>query len=57
MFNYKQALQEPDYHEFLKAMVNEVDDHKSQAHWTLTKHCDVPPGTKVIMSIWSFKRK
>jgi len=26
-FNYKQALQEPDYHEFVKAMVNEVGDH------------------------------
>ncbi len=29
MFNYKQALQEPDYHEFVKAMVNKVDDHES----------------------------
>ena len=48
MFNYKQALQEPDYHEFVKAMVNEVDDHESQVHWTLTKHCDLPPGTKTI---------
>jgi hypothetical protein len=28
-FNYKQALQEPDYHEFVKSMVNEVDDHES----------------------------
>jgi hypothetical protein len=28
-FNYKQALQEPDYHNFVKAMVNEVDDHES----------------------------
>jgi hypothetical protein len=31
-FNYKQALQEPDYHEFVKAMMNEVDDHESQVH-------------------------
>jgi len=38
-------------------MVNEVDDHESRAHWTLTKRCDLPPGTKTIMSIWSFKRK
>ncbi len=56
-FNYKQALQEPDYHEFVKAMVNKVDDHESQVHWTLTKCCNLPPGTKTIMSIWSFKRK
>jgi hypothetical protein len=56
-FNYKQALQEPDYHEFAKAMVNKVGDHESQVHWTLTKCCDLPPGTKTTMSIWSFKRK
>jgi hypothetical protein len=56
-FNYKQALQEPDYLEFVKAMVNEVDDNESRVHWTLTKRCDHPPGTKTIMSIWSFKRK
>ncbi len=58
MFNYKQALQEPDYHEFIKAMVNKIDDHESQVYWTLAIHCDNPPGTKtIIMSIWSFKRK
>ncbi len=56
-FNYKQALQEPDNHEFIKAMVNEVDDHELQVHWTLTKCCDLPPGHQTIMSIWSFKRK
>ena len=56
-FNYKQALQEPDYHKFVKAMVNKVDDHESQVHWTLTKHCDILPGSKTIMSIWSFKCK
>ncbi len=37
--------------------MNEVDDHESQVHGTLTKCCDDPPGTKTIMSIWSFKRK
>jgi hypothetical protein len=56
-FNYKEALQQPDYHDFVKAMIHEVDDHEQQAHWTLTKRCDLPPGTKTILSIWSFKRK
>jgi hypothetical protein len=28
-FNYKQALQEADYHEFVKAMIHEVDNHES----------------------------
>jgi hypothetical protein len=57
IFNYKQVLQEPDYHEFVKGMVNKVDDHEFQVHWTPTKCCDILPWTKTIMSILSFKRK
>ncbi len=56
-FNYKQTLQKPDYHKFVKAMVNKVDDHESWVIWTLTKPCDLLPVTKTIMNIWSFKRK
>jgi hypothetical protein len=50
-FNYKEALQQSDYHEFVKAMIHKVDNHKKQAHWTLTKQCDLPLGTKTILSI------
>jgi hypothetical protein len=56
-FNYKEALQQSDYYEFVKAMVHKVNDHKTQNHWTLMKQCDLPPGTRTILSIWSFKRK
>jgi hypothetical protein len=56
-FNYKEALQQPDKIEFIKAMINEVDDHETRKHWTLMKRCDLPNGTKTIMAIWSFKRK
>jgi hypothetical protein len=56
-FNYKEALQQPDKIEFIKAMINEVDDHKTRKHWTLMKRYDLPNGTKTIMAIWSFKRK
>ena len=56
-FNYKEALQQPDKIEFVKAMVHEVDDHETQKHWTLIRCCDLPDGTKMIMAIWSFKRK
>jgi hypothetical protein len=38
-------------------MVHEVNDHETRNHWTLTKQCDLPPGTKTILSIWSFKRE
>jgi hypothetical protein len=50
-------LQEPDYHIFVKAMVNKVDDRESLVHWTLTKFCGIPSRTKTIMSIWSFGHK
>jgi hypothetical protein len=33
-FTYKEAMRESDYHEFVKAMVKEVDDHESRNHWT-----------------------
>ena len=38
-------------------MMDEVSDHESRNHWSITKHCDLPPGKKTIMSIWSFKHK
>ncbi len=50
-------MQEKDYHDFVLAMVREVDDHKKQGHWTIMQHCDMPPNLKTIMSIWSFKQK
>jgi hypothetical protein len=34
-FTYKEAMLETDYHEFVKAMVKEVDDHESRNHWTV----------------------
>ena len=56
-FNYKEALQQSDKIEFVKAMIHEVIKHEMQQHWTLMKCCNVPPGTKTIMSIWSLKHK
>ncbi len=56
-FPYKQALQEPDFHDFIIAMVHEVHDHETRDHWTCMQRSDMPENTKTIMSIWSFKRK
>ncbi len=50
-FIYKEAMHESDYHEFVKAMVKEVDDHESRNHWTDMQRCDMPSDTKTIMSI------
>ncbi len=56
-FTYKQAMQEKDYHDFVLAMVHEVDDHEKRGHWTIMQRCNMPPNSKTIMSIWSFKQK
>ncbi len=56
-FTYKEAMRESDYHEFVKAMVKEVEDHESRNHWAIMQHWDMPNDTKTIMSIWSFKPK
>jgi hypothetical protein len=57
MFMYKQAMCEKDYHEFVLAMVHEVDDHKKRGHWTIMQRCGMPPNSKRIMSIWNIKQK
>ena len=49
----------------ITAMLKDIDDHKSQYHWTLMRRKDIPPEclnpttgkADIIMSIWSFKRK
>jgi hypothetical protein len=33
-FTYKEALQQSDYHDFFKAMIHEVNNHKTQDHCT-----------------------
>jgi hypothetical protein len=50
-------MQEKDYHEFVLAMIHEVNDYKKQGHCTIMQHCDMPPNSKISMSIWSFKQK
>ena len=57
VFTYNQALQEPDFRQFIEAMPKEISDHEQRENWKLIDRNDMPPGTKTIMSIWSFKRK
>jgi hypothetical protein len=56
-FNYNQALKQADFYKFIQAMIDEINDHEVRGHWTLIKRCNLPQGTKTIISIWSFKRK
>lgn len=57
VFTFKEAMNQTDSSEFVKAMVKEVQDHEERSHWTLLPRSEMPKGKKTILSIWSFKRK
>jgi hypothetical protein len=50
-------MQQPDALQFVKAIDKEIDDHQSRGHWDIVRRSTIPPGTKTIQAIWSFKRK
>ena len=56
----KDALNEPDAEEFVKAMIKEVKDHVHREHWIIVSiHNMIKSGykEKPIMGFWSVKRK
>ena len=38
-------------------MLDKILVHEQRNHWTFVERRSLPPGTKTIMGIWSFKRK
>jgi hypothetical protein len=50
-------LREDDHTKFFEAMEIEINDHEARRHWDLMLRTDLPLGSKIIMAIWSFKRK
>ena len=54
---FKNAMKEYDSHEFVKAMVKEISEHKAQDHWIMMERRELSPRVKTIMSIWSFRQK
>ena len=54
---FHQAMAAPDKHQFIKAIVKEVNDHIDREHWILIPRNDVPEGVKILDSVWSMKRK
>ena len=52
-----QAMKQPDKRQFILAMVEEMEAHTSNNHWKLILKSQVPPGTKILPSVWAMKRK
>jgi hypothetical protein len=50
-------MKQPDHAEFIKVMKEEVHAHTENGHWELLPRSAVPRGTKVLDSMWAFRRK
>ena len=57
VYTMREVMKQPDFPEFIQAMVKEVQDHEEREHWTIVPRSEIPAGTKTILSIRSFKRK
>ena len=57
VYTLKKMLQQDDKNDFFQAMVKEINDHTEKKHWDLVHRSDMPPGTKIILAVWAFKRK
>ena len=57
--HYGDAKKQPDWAEFQKAMVKEVNDFDERGHWELVHRSsiDFSRPHDIISAIWSFKRK
>ena len=38
-------------------MMEEIEDREIREHWSIMLRSHLPPGAKIVLSIWSFKRK
>ena len=56
-YTYNAMLKQKDKDQFFKAMEKEIADHSSRNHWSVMRTSELPPKAKIIMAIWSFKRK
>ena len=56
-YTFREMLEQDDVGDFVKAMMKEVGDHEARGHWETINRLQMPPGTKTIQAIWSFKRK
>lgn len=56
VFTFREAMQQEDRAEFIKAMVQEIQDHTERGHWCLRRRCELG-NIKTIKAVWSFKRK
>ena len=52
-----EAMREPDWSEFLKAMQKEIDDQMQNGNYVLVRRADIPEDEVVFPAVWQMKRK
>ena len=55
--SFRDAMNQPDRDEFIRAMVDEIKDHSDREHWELYPKRNVPHGHPIARAVWSMKRK
>ena len=56
-YTFKDMLHQADVKNYVQEIMGELEAHKVRNHWSLMLRSNLPPGTKNILHIWSFKRK
>jgi hypothetical protein len=54
---YHEILQEPDCHQFIKAMNKEIQQHNERKNWKVVRRVDIPKLLRVLPSVWVIRRK
>jgi hypothetical protein len=56
-FYYHDILREPDRDTFITAMLEKIDNHNKNNNWMPVLRSELPPGVKVLPSVWKMQRK
>jgi len=52
-----EAMKQPDREQWLKAMDTEIQQHEDNNDWIVVKRSDIPKDTRILPSVWAFRRK
>ena len=57
VMHFGQAMKQPDSHQFVEAVVKEVNGHVENQNFKLVKRSEVPEGEPIQQSVWAMRRK
>ena len=57
VLRFREALKASDRNKFLEAMDQEIGSHDERQNWKVIPLSQVPKGTKLIDTVWTFARK